>query len=71
MGLHGRPDHRQGEEHATETEHQPARQPLVTEDRDHKGDTVARTFSKDVHGDGFAATATEFQKTNADRLVTE
>lgn len=37
--------------------------------RDHVGQTVERTFSKDVHGDNFADVADEFSKTNADKLV--
>ena len=44
---------------------------IVVKYRDHKGDTVERTFSKEVHGENFAAVAEEFKATNASRLVTE
>jgi membrane protein involved in colicin uptake len=37
--------------------------------RDHRGETVERTFSKEVHGDSFGALADEFKATNANRLV--
>lgn len=43
--------------------------PITVKYRDHKGDTVERTFSKDVHGDNFAALAAEFKATNATKIV--
>ena len=45
--------------------------PITVKYRDHRGETVERTFSKDVHGDDFGALAAEFKATNASRLVTE
>lgn len=45
--------------------------PITVKYRDHEGKPVERTFSKDVHGEGFATLAEEFKTTNASRLVTE
>lgn len=43
--------------------------PIVVQYRDHEGKVVERTFSKDVHGENFAAKADEFTKTNASKIV--
>ena len=43
---------------------------VVVKYRDHQGETVSRTFSKDVHGKEFKALAAEFKATNAARIVT-
>jgi hypothetical protein len=43
--------------------------PITVKHRNHKGDIVERTFSKEVHGDDFAAKADEFKVTNAAVIV--
>ncbi len=38
--------------------------PVTVKHRNHKGEPVERTFSKEVHGDDFAKTVEEFMATN-------
>jgi hypothetical protein len=45
--------------------------PIVVKHRDHRGETVERTFSADTHGEHFAKVADEFKTTNAHLLVPE
>ena len=45
--------------------------PVTIKYRDHKGEETSRTFSQDVHGEGFAALADEFKKTNASKLIVD
>ena len=42
---------------------------IVVKYRDHRGETVERTFSKEVHGANFKKLAAEFKVTNAARIV--
>jgi hypothetical protein len=37
--------------------------------RDHRGEPTERTFSREVHGDNFAALAEEFKTTNARKII--
>ncbi len=48
-----------------------ATDPIVVKYRDFEGKPTERTFSLDVHGEGFAALAEEFKVTNASKLITE
>jgi hypothetical protein len=42
---------------------------VVVKYRDHRGETVERTFSKKDHGSDFKKLADEFKATNAARIV--
>jgi hypothetical protein len=45
--------------------------PITVKYRDHVGEPTERTFSEDVHGEGFAELAEEFRKTNAEKLIVD
>lgn len=47
----------------------PSKTEVTVKYRDHQGVPTERTFSKDVHGEEFAALADEFKATNASRIV--
>lgn len=47
----------------------PSKTEVAVKYRDAVGNVTERTFSKDVHGEDFAALANEFKATNADRIV--
>lgn len=44
-------------------------EPITVAYRDHEGKPTERTFSKEDHGDNFAALAEEFKATNASKLI--
>jgi hypothetical protein len=48
-----------------------ATDPITVKFRDHVGEPQERVFSKEVHGDNFAAVADEFKATNANKLISE
>lgn len=45
--------------------------PITVKYRDHRGEPTERTFSKEVHGEKFAALAEEFKQSNAARIIKE
>lgn len=46
-----------------------ATDPITVKFRDGVGEATERTFSQEVHGEGFAALAEEFKVTNASKLI--